>query len=473
MRHLRWVAVATLLLLLACGGEAPPSVLLVTIDTTRVDHLSTYGYSRETTPNLSRLARESVRYARAWSVSPWTLPAHASLFSGLVPAVHGAHSDLDATTTLADAIDGPLAPMASVGKLADDTWTLAEILAARGHRTAAFVGGPWLKRPFGLMQGFERVDDDVSDVAGRRADVLTDAALAWLSGVDPQDPVFLFVNYYDPHWPYDPPAGFDDFPGAREAFELPTNLGELISGRASLSDAEREVVVARYDGEIRYADHHLGILLDAVMARPGGDRTLVIVTSDHGEAFGEGGRYFHSYWLSEELLRVPLIVRYPDRRGAGTVDESTVQITDVLPIVVEALGIESPVGLEPPVDGRLPGEREVAYAELYRQKLAMSFSRARFDRDLEAAIRWPFKLLRSDRGSRELFRLDEAGEHSVFAPTPGSVPPAGGRSAERALLDELDSRLDEYRARARKSAPPRPVVDEATHELLRDLGYTE
>ncbi|MBW2397903.1 MAG: sulfatase [Deltaproteobacteria bacterium] len=467
MRNLTRVAAATALLFLGCGGEAPPSVLLVTIDTTRVDHLSTYGYPRETTPNLSRLARESVRYTRAWSVSPWTLPAHASLFTGLVPAVHGAHSDLGASTTLADAIDGPLAPMASVGRLGDDTLTLAEILAERGYRTAAFVGGPWLKRPFGLMQGFEVVDDDVSDVVGRRADELTDAALAWLAVVDPRDPVFLFVNYYDPHWPYDPPPGFDDFPSAREAFELPPNLGELISGRTSLSDSEREVVLARYDGEIRYADHHLGILLEAVMARPDGDRTLVIVSSDHGEAFGEEGRYFHSYWLSEELLRIPLIVRYPDLRGAGTVDESTVQISDVPRIIVDALGLELPVA------GKLPGEREVAFAELYRQKLAISFSRARFDRDLEAAIRWPFKLIRSDRGSRELFRLGEVREHSALELAPGSVQPAGGPPAERSAMNELTSSLDEHRARAKTTAPTRPLVDDGTRELLRKLGYTE
>ena len=277
MRNFTRVAAATALLLLACGRETPPSVLLITIDTTRVDHLSTYGYPRETAPNLSKLARESVRYSRAWSVSPWTLPAHASLFTGLVPAAHGAHADIGAKTTLADAIDGPLAPMASVGRLSDDTRTLAEILAEQGYRTAAFVGGPWLKRPFGLMQGFEVVDDDVSDVAGRRADVLTDAALAWLDGVDRHEPTFLFINYYDPHWPYDPPPGFDDFPGARSDYQLPTNLGELVSGRMSLSDPVREAVIARYDGEIRFTDHHLGILLESIKARPGGDRTLVIV----------------------------------------------------------------------------------------------------------------------------------------------------------------------------------------------------
>jgi hypothetical protein len=105
---------------------------------------------------------------------------------------------------------------------------------------------------------------------------------------------------------------------------------------------------------------------------------------------------------------------------------------------------------------------------LYRQKLAISFSRARFDRDLEAAIRWPFKLLRSDRGSRELFRLSDVGEESALALTPGSAQPA-----ERGAMDELASFLDVYRARARTTAPVRPVVDETTQELLRELGYTE
>ena len=130
------------------------------------------------------------------------------------------------------------------------------------------------------------------------------------------------------------------------------------------------------------------------------------------------------------------------------------------------------LGLELPVNGRLPGERDVAFAELYRQKLAISFSRERFDRDLEAAIRWPFKLIRSDRGSRELFRLGDVWEDPALELAPGSAQPAGGPPAARGAMDELASSLDAYRTRAKTTAP-RPLVDDATRELLRELGYTQ
>ena len=178
---------AALPLAMGCA-EAPPSVVLVTLDTTRADHLTPYGYPRPVTPHLEALARESVRFSRAWSTAPWTLPAHASLFTGLQPARHGAHADPRSHLTMAAAAEGRLPRAVAGGKLDDRHVTLAELLADRGYRTGAFVGGPWLERPFGLLQGFEHADDVVEDVTGRRADVLTDRAIAWLRGVEPEKP---------------------------------------------------------------------------------------------------------------------------------------------------------------------------------------------------------------------------------------------------------------------------------------------
>jgi arylsulfatase len=428
--------------------------VLVTLDTTRVDHLSTYGYARETSPNLTRLAAEGVRYTRVWSPSPWTLPAHASLFTGLSPAAHGAHSDTAGAHSLADAIRHPLAHHSAAGKLDDRFSTLAELLAARGYRTGAFIAGPWLKRPFGLMQGFERVDDDVTGVEGRRADVVTDHALAWLEALSPDEPYFLFVNYFDPHWPYTPPTGYDDLPGARDDFEPGPITRALLAGERRLDERELAIWSARYDGEIRFMDAALGRLLDSVRARPGGERSLIVVTADHGEAFGEGGRYFHTYWLSEELLRVPLILRYPDGRGAGTVDDAPVQLMDVLPIVARELGLVLP----DPIEGRLPGEREVVFADLYRHGLALTISKERYDRRLEAAIAWPYKLVRSDRGATALSRVDGEGERPA---------------ADAAQVARLGAELDARRAGIVSAPLVRPTVDEETKRALRELGYTE
>ena len=170
---------------------------------------------------------------------------------------------------------------------------MAEILSDHGYLTAAFLGGPFLNPAFGLTQGFDHTSEDVTNLSGVRADALTDRALAWLSGVGSQEPFFLFVNYFDPHAPYDPPDEFDLFSHASrdspERAELPASWWTgAINGTRPLTEAERSLLIDGYDGELRSRDHHLGRLLDAVRARDDGATTLVIVTADHGESFGEG-----------------------------------------------------------------------------------------------------------------------------------------------------------------------------------------
>jgi arylsulfatase A-like enzyme len=302
------------------------------------------------------------------------------------------------------------------------------------------------------MQGFEHVDADVPTVAGRRADELTDAALAWLEGIEPGHPFFLFANYFDPHVPYDPPPGFDDLGRARERFDLRPRMKELLRGRSSLDADERERLVDAYDAEIRFTDFHLGRLLAALRKRPEGDRMLIIVTADHGEAFGEGGRWGHTYWLSQELLHVPLLVRYPQARDAGRVRDDLVQLTDLLPLVAAEVGFAPPAR----VDGVVPGGRRLGHAQLYRHRMAIRISPKRFDRQLDAAIEWPFLLVRSDRGGRALFRVDGARQRPARAP-------------------EVAARLDAALGRPGAEAPAVPAsgVDEDTRRALQELGYLE
>jgi arylsulfatase A-like enzyme len=350
-------------------------------------------------------------------------------------------------------VDLPATRDLRAGKLSEELTTLAEILAAEGYRTAAFVAGPWLHRSFGLLQGFETKDDDVSSLRGRTAQEITDRAIEWLRGLEGRRPYFLFVNYFDPHAPYQPLAGYDDLPRAREP--APSIKG-LVAGERRLTAVEREILVDRYDGEIRYMDHHLGRLLHAVESTADGSRVLIIVTADHGESFGEGGRFGHTFWLSEELLRVPLIVRYPDGRRAGRRDASPIQLTDVLPLVATELGLSAPPSLE----GVAPGARSAAFAEIYRLPRARIRFGEHFDRDLGAAIRWPHKLVRSSRGERTLFELE------------GPLP------LERALTDpeiagNLTDLLDGHERSLRRAKITPPEVDPQTAESLRRLGYVE
>ena len=261
--------------LAACGGGAQPrtpaasasaprparSVLLVTIDTLRADRLGCYGDSRARTPRIDALAAAGTLFERAFTPVPITLPAHASLLTGLIPPAHGVRGN------------GAFALGAGVG-------TLAEALAAEGAATGAFVGGFPLARRFGLDRGFGHYDDRMGKAPGvhyefaeRRADAVADAAIAWLAS-QPGD-VFAWVHFFDPHAPYDPPPAFrGDDP---------------------------------YRGEIAAVDVAVGRLLATWEARP--RPGVVALTGDHGEAFGEHGEESHSLFVYDVTLRVPLLLK--------------------------------------------------------------------------------------------------------------------------------------------------------------------
>jgi choline-sulfatase len=289
----RRLLVAPLLALAACArtpgpAEAPPSLLLVTIDTLRADRVGAYGDTAAHTPVLDRLAREGVLFERALSPAPLTLPTHAPLLTGLLPPEHGVRGN------------GSFA-------LGPGPTTLAEALRKRGLRTAAFVGAFPLARRFGLDRGFETYDDTFErapglhfDFAERRGDRVVEAAEAWLR--EATGPVFVWAHLYDPHAPYDPPEGFR---GADP-----------------------------YRGEIAFADAALGRLLETWSRRPG--PSFVAVTSDHGEAFGEHGEESHGLFVYDTTLRVPLLLRGP-RLPAGLRVRATVGLQD-LPATLAALG---------------------------------------------------------------------------------------------------------------------------------------
>jgi arylsulfatase A-like enzyme len=443
-----------------CSGEMAegtprPDVVLVTLDTTRADHLGCYGYSRNVTPELDRFALEAVLYRAAWSTASWTLPAHASILTGKHPSSHGAHvNSASGDLSLANAVPDQRFADLKVNRLGEQAVTLAELLDAAGYETAAIVGGPWLAPVFGLLQGYALADAEVSTLAGRAADQLTDRAIAWIRGVPRERPLHLLLNYFEPHWPYEPPPGYDDLPGAQSPIEV--SAAEVNDG-ATLDEAQRRAYLARYDGEIRFMDHHFGRLVDALREAGRFDGALIVVTADHGESFGEHGLMSHGPWLYEEILRVPLLIHFPGGRGAGTAVDAPVSLVDLLPLIAEAIGVPVPPGVE----GVPPGRRELVLAESSRDAHWVRAHGARFDQELAAGIRWPWKLIVSDRGAQELFRLDE---------DPGELLDRAGEAAAA----DLRSAIDAARARLVPPPPTSPTgVDPQTLDLLRDLGYAE
>jgi arylsulfatase A-like enzyme len=428
----------------ACGDERPaarPPVVLVTLDTTRADRLGCYGYARPTSPNLDRLAADATVYTRATATTSWTLPAHATLFTGRLATSHGAQYDPQGSLSLATVVEGPEAWREYRARPLDERErTLAEVLRDAGYATGAVVAGPWMKRPFGLAQGFDLYDEDgIATSDGRRADSVTDAALRWLDAASRRD-VFLFLNYYDPHGPYDPPEPF------ARAF-----LPEGAPKPAGVP--EGDALQALYDAEVLFMDHHLGRLLDGLRARGLYDRALVIVTADHGELLGEHGRLGHGETLTQAELHVPLLVKLPRGEAAPGRSPAPIQLTDLVPLVLGRLALPLPGGVQGGAPPRV-GHPIVAEVDPLPFLSPDGSWRALFDGDL--------KFLWNGKGRHRLYDL---------ARDPGEARDLAPREPERvARLAALTARYFEALPRPGAAGPPR-VLDDETRRALESLGY--
>jgi arylsulfatase A-like enzyme len=276
------------------GSASGYDVVLVTIDTLRADRLGSYGHHRARTPTLDRLASEGLRFETAISPVPLTLPAHASIMTGLDPASHGVRHN-------------------GIFRLDESRTTLAEILESRGYATGAFVSSFVLDARYGLGQGFRSYDASLEppstpSLVGleseRSAKAVTDAGIAWLRDRPSGAPYFLWMHYYDPHAPYEPPEGFS----------------------------------GDYDGEIAYVDSEVARLVEAL---PDHDRLLLLIVGDHGESLGEHRERTHSRLLYEATQRVPWILWSPSLVTRPRVIEDMVGLVDLAPTLLDLLGLES------------------------------------------------------------------------------------------------------------------------------------
>jgi arylsulfatase A-like enzyme/tetratricopeptide (TPR) repeat protein len=280
------------------SGAPYYNVLLITLDTTRADHLGCYGYKPAKTPNLDRLAQEGVRFTRAYCPAPLTLPSHASIMTGLYPVTHGVRNNGH--------------------DLPSGIRTLAEILKGRGYSTAAFVSSFSVDSRFGLDRGFDVYDDTFrsespfkTQNAERRAEETFGSFSRWLE-TNGKNRFFGWVHYYDPHLPYDPPSPY------KEEFD-----GDP------------------YDGEIAYMDRYVGAVLDRLKEQGVLERTIVVIAGDHGEGLGDKVELGHGIFLYEETLRVPFILHNPAVFPRSQVIESQVRLIDVAPTILETIGLKN------------------------------------------------------------------------------------------------------------------------------------
>jgi arylsulfatase A-like enzyme len=461
------------------------NIILIVMDTTRRDHLPFYGYARNTAPQLDGLARESLLFTNAYSPSPWTLPAHASLMTGLYPSAHGADYNVHATSQPA------------VNRLQQDFTTLAELLSQYGYRTAGVVGATFCHRFFGIAQGFDYYDDDfrtvthdlhhyaVFQVANqwlslgnffsrhgyhgiRTAAELNQMVFSWL-GENYGHPFFLFINYFDPHWPYAPPPPYDLlFEGKDERLIIDTHgsdwnlFAKVINNQHSLTDKEKRHLLSQYDGEIAYLDYHIGQLLERLKRLNIYDESMIVITADHGESFGEHSLMDHGRALYEELLRIPLIVKYPRSRKINGTCSSRVSLIDLMPTVLAALEIPAPDQLQGNVLTEVPDDRRV-FAEHYRDRLWIEKFGERFDRDLIALYSGDFKYIGASHGQHELYNVsgDPRESHNLVHELPDIAA---------TMHEETEKRLAHFES-AKSGKHDLLQADDAIKQKLRALGY--
>ena len=314
----------------APGSPTVPDVVLVSIDTLRADHLGSYGYERPTSPFIDSLATAGLRWDHARSPSPWTLPSHVTMLSGVLP-----HHHLSVEDDIGIAPDLPL---------------LAESMATGGFATGGFTSTLFVSRKYGFERGFDHFDDggietSKQNLAGEvTATGVVDGALKWMSRRETGEPVFLFLHFYDTHYAYDPPAPYNTLFDRAPTADDPTYKTYHHYLKHPLSEEQLAHQVAQYDEAIRYVDAEIE-RLHAAMAAAGRDATWVI-TADHGEEFGERGSWGHAHTLYPEQLRVPLVMsgaRVPTQGVVGQV----VGLEDIAPTLAGLVGAQLAAG-----DGR-------------------------------------------------------------------------------------------------------------------------
>ncbi len=464
----------------AAGDPARPNVLVVVMDTVRADHLSLYGYGRDTSPNLKKLAADSVVYTQAMAPSDMTLTSHASLFTGLYPTWHGAYCQ---------------PPEATHGRMLNQgATTLAETLLANRYSTVGVAANLYLRADFGLQRGFQtfqiprpvpvlgadeswyllrismrRLMSTVVDTAQfdrlfTRGDDVNQELYKAIETAG-HVPFFAFANYMDAHFPYIPPAPFDRlFPGKNDKLfqgDLEEAEERAIRGQP-LKPGEYTHLLSQYDGGIAYTDAQIGKLIDWLRQRNLYDNTLIVITSDHGEAFGEKNLVLHGNSVYQNLLHVALMIKYPKKAEVGVVND-VVSLIDVAPTILASLGI--------PVDAKMQGRNLLVNATLPKRDLFSESFPCPVPHPPEcpgsgctsrALLAWPYKLVTASSGKYEVYDLsaDPNELHDISA---------ANETRASGLGTELKAWV--------KTMPARPKqqlkLDGDAVQRLKSLGYVQ
>jgi arylsulfatase A-like enzyme len=437
-------------------AAGPPDVLLVVLDTVRADAVPAPSGARFPTPELARLAAEGTRHAAAFSTSCWTVPAHASLFTGWTAREH------------ATGWESPY--------LTESAETLAETLARVGYRTAGYSANVWISPEFGFDRGFSRFLtlsasdrplapwplrafrgafarwDATLPFDDKGGSALTRAALSFLA--EEGRPAFVFVNLLEAHMPYAPPERFLRGLAHDELLGVPQIPLAGLTPETTPSAGDLDAMRLLYAAEVAYDDLLLARLLEPLRRAGRLDDTIVVVASDHGENLGDHPPLDHQLGLWDSLVRVPLIVRYPRRIAAGRTDEALVSLADVRGLILSLA-----TGADPPPPRDLVPLAYDRPGEILERIRALGVDPAPWDRRLDAVRTAEAKWIAGSDGARYAFDLSaDSGERRNLADTGG--------------FETLAARLDAWIAATQPAErePAKPINDE-TRRRLRSLGY--
>lgn len=453
--------------------KRPPNIIFIIIDAARRDHFSSYGYWRKTSPFLDDFSKEGVFFENAYSTAPWTVPSHASFFTGLFPCEHKAQNDnlfLDKRIP-----------------------TLAERMSENGYRTVGFSDNMYVGTSTGLNRGFQQFFEvwrkyrqksklDTVYLAIKRLVHLTDRGggetteliIDWIKNRDKNRPFFLFVNYIDVHQVCHPPKRFlEKFPECKYSYlKMIKFMRAYLNGRVKFytnkikfTDQDWENFKWIYDASINYIDWNISRIVDCLVKEEIMDNTMLIITSDHGTHFGEHGLLHHEYSVDEILLRVPLFIIFKAKFESKRVTKN-IQLNELFDFILSEAGIE-----KKPSRLMASEDNKPVFAEWGRPKgtirklsrLAPKFDFSKFDKGLTSIKVGNLKYIRSTDGQHELYDLekDPGEENNLYATNSEIV---------KKMEDEFEkftSRL----SRQYEDAHRNMKEDEELKRRLRSLGY--
>ena len=444
-----------------------PNVLLIVMDTTRADHLSLYGYHRKTTPFLDWLGARSVVFERAYSSSPWTMPAHASIFTGQLPGEHNLnyqHLYLN-----------------------QDIFTLAERLGELGYIRLGYSNNQSINRLSGLTQGFERfyLHSGLGFFSGEifhwlrflvfNIDMLSDSGARltnltlkkWLWRLKSQErPFFIFLNYMEAHIPY--PEVFRAYKFFPEE-TLPPNYNPYnLDWNKYICQQEndpklKELIINHYDGAIYYLDFMLSQVYEQLTKFGYLDNTVIVIVGDHGEMFGEHNDFWgHNYYLYEPLLRVPFLIYYPKLLKPARI-QAPVSLIELPEMILELVKGSIPRQIVHPESKPLLAEvyKPYFWVDVWKNSGCSKQRIYQFLKEQKALISWPYKLIWDEGGKDLLFDLSRDPEEKINL-----------KNQKLGIFTRLSSTIDLYRGRqVIKKKKEKPIIDVTTINALRALGY--